>query len=76
MWTHDPSNPCMMLNEFGGVNSALEVTDNGDVRLAIPSAQARGYGKLRAVESPDWLQDAVIYEVFPRAFSAEGHLTL
>jgi len=74
MWTHDPSNPCMMLNEFGGVNSALEVTDADDVRLQNPPCGARGYGKLRAVSSPDWLQDAVIYEVFPRTFSAEGTL--
>src|SRR5690349_10739575 len=24
-------------------------------------------------QSPDWLRDAVVYEVFPRAFSAEGN---
>jgi cyclomaltodextrinase len=74
IWTHDPSNPCMMVNEFGGVNSALEVTDDANIRLPNPSCGARGYGKLRAVSSPDWLQDAIIYEVFPRAFSAEGTL--
>ncbi len=74
MWTHDPMNPCMMRNEYGGVNSAFEVTDDGGVNLPIPPSGARGYGKLRAVPSPDWLQDAIIYEVFPRAFSAEGTL--
>lgn len=73
-WTHDPSNPCKMLNEFGGTNSALEVTDDGDVLLQSPSPGARGYGKYRAVPSPDWVRDAVIYEVFPRAFSEEGTL--
>ena len=25
-----------------------------------------------ARQSPDWLRDAVIYEVFPRAFSPQG----
>ena len=74
MWIHDPANPCMMLNEYGGVNSALEITDDGDVHLPNPSTGARGYGKLRAVSSPDWLHDAVIYEVFPRAFTDEGTL--
>ena len=26
-----------------------------------------------ARQSPDWLRDAVVYEVFPRAFSKEGN---
>ncbi len=28
--------------------------------------------ELQPVDSPDWVRDAVIYEIFPRAFSAEG----
>ena len=32
---------------------------------ATPRAEAR--------QSPDWLRDGVIYEVFPRAFSAQGN---
>ncbi len=73
-WIHDLANPCMLLNEYGGVNSALEVTDCGDVYMPIPSDGARGYGKLTAIPSADWVQDAIIYEVFPRAFSDEGTL--
>ena len=36
------------------------------------AADASG-GQPAARQSPDWLRDAVIYEVFPRAFSPEGN---
>jgi cyclomaltodextrinase len=34
---------------------------------------ADGGAKIAARASPDWLRDAVVYEVFPRAFSAQGN---
>ena len=73
-WTHDPSNPCMMLNGLGGVNSVVEV--RGDIKCYTPAPhlKAKGYGKLRAVESPKWVKDSIIYEIFPRVFSPEGTL--
>lgn len=73
-WTRDPYNPCAMLNEHGTVNSVVEVAPDGDVRAPAPPVEARDLGRLRAVPSPDWVCDAVIYEVFPRVFSNEGTL--
>ena len=42
---------------------------------AVPLSRAAdaGSGQPAARQSPDWLRDAVIYEVFPRAFSPEGN---
>ena len=44
--------------------------------IALPTASARaadGAAAAAARPSPDWLRDAVIYEVFPRAFSKDGN---
>ncbi|HKR33466.1 MAG TPA: alpha-amylase family glycosyl hydrolase [Steroidobacteraceae bacterium] len=43
--------------------------------VAIPLARAADAGNAQpaARQSPDWLRDAVIYEVFPRAFSPQGN---
>lgn len=73
-WTRDPHNPCMTLNEHGTVNSVVEVASDGEVRTPAPQGEACGFGRFRAVTSPDWVRDAVIYEVFPRVFSEEGTL--
>ncbi|MDI6638450.1 MAG: alpha-amylase family glycosyl hydrolase [Bacillota bacterium] len=73
-WTRDPHNPCMILNEHGTVNSVVEVAADGEVHTPAPQREACGFGRLRAVVSPDWVRDAVIYEVFPRVFSEEGTL--
>ncbi|MCR4402902.1 MAG: alpha-amylase family glycosyl hydrolase [Firmicutes bacterium] len=73
-WTRDPHNPCMMLNEHGTVNSVVEVAPGGEVRTPAPRQEACGFGRFKAVTSPDWVRDAVIYEVFPRVFSDEGNL--
>jgi cyclomaltodextrinase len=42
--------------------------------VAAPLALGAAPGAAVAVarQSPEWLRDAVVYEVFPRAFSAEG----
>ena len=36
--------------------------------------QAADVAKLPARTSPDWLRNGVIYEIFPRNFSADGDL--
>jgi cyclomaltodextrinase / maltogenic alpha-amylase / neopullulanase len=43
--------------------------------LATASSRAADTGESQplARQSPDWLHDAVIYEVFPRAFSQQGN---
>ena len=42
---------------------------------AVPPVRAADAASTRpaARQSPDWLRDAVVYEVFPRAFSQEGN---
>ena len=42
---------------------------------AAPATRAAEAGKERSAarQSPDWLRDAVIYEVFPRVFSPQGN---
>lgn len=44
------------------------------VTLAAIAAVSRADSRPAARSSPEWLRDAVVYEVFPRAFSAEGTL--
>jgi len=39
---------------------------------SMPLARAAGAAPAVARQSPEWLRDAVIYEVFPRAFSPGG----
>jgi len=41
--------------------------------LTLASAAAADAPSAVARQSPDWLRDAVVYEVFPRAFSADGN---
>ncbi|HUQ09661.1 MAG TPA: alpha-amylase family glycosyl hydrolase [Steroidobacteraceae bacterium] len=41
--------------------------------LAVSPARAADAAAGSARHSPDWLRDAVIYEIFPRAFSREGN---
>ncbi|MEW6228265.1 MAG: alpha-amylase family glycosyl hydrolase [Bacillota bacterium] len=73
-WVRDPHNPSVMLNEHGTVNSVVDVSASGEVRVIAPPEGARHFGRLRAVTSPDWVRDAVIYEVFTRVFSEERAL--
>src|SRR5690349_20666946 len=39
----------------------------------LAARAADGGAAFAARTSPDWLRDAVVYEVFPRAFSAQGN---
>ena len=39
-----------------------------------PGAEATAWSSERARPVPDWVRDAVVYEVFPRAFSPNGDL--
>lgn len=38
----------------------------------FPQSNTRDFSKEKAKASPDWVKDAVIYEVFPRQFSQKG----
>jgi glycosidase len=40
--------------------------------LAATHAADRDFSKERARPAPQWVRDAVVYEIYPRAFSAEG----
>lgn len=39
-----------------------------------PGGEAKDWSAETARPAPDWVRDAVVYEVFPRAFSAKGDL--
>jgi cyclomaltodextrinase / maltogenic alpha-amylase / neopullulanase len=42
---------------------------------SVPDSRAADMSESRPIarQTPDWLRDAVVYEVFPRAFSQEGN---
>lgn len=40
--------------------------------IAAQAASTRDFSKERARPSPDWVKDAVIYEIFPRNYSQKG----
>jgi glycosidase len=40
--------------------------------FAAAHGAGRDFSRLQARPSPDWVRDAVLYEIFPRAFSASG----
>lgn len=40
--------------------------------LAATHAADRDFSRERARPAPQWVRDAVVYEIYPRAFSAEG----
>lgn len=42
-------------------------------RLSLGQQPARDVSKLPARPAHDWVRDGVIYQIFPRAFSAEGN---
>ena len=44
------------------------------LNITAPARAAdAGNTQATARQSPDWLRDAVVYEVFPRAFSPDGN---
>jgi cyclomaltodextrinase / maltogenic alpha-amylase / neopullulanase len=54
---------------FKGVSFALLAL----VAVATLSHAADSIDRPVARQSPEWLRDAVVYEIFPRSFSAEGN---
>ncbi|NPV52932.1 MAG: DUF3459 domain-containing protein [Firmicutes bacterium] len=73
-WVLDPANPCCIDNTLGGWNSFLEIAADGEVHLEAPAEGMSAYSRFEAVDSPAWVNDAVIYEIFPRVFSQDGTL--
>ncbi|MBB3114780.1 glycosidase [Paenibacillus phyllosphaerae] len=73
-WIVDPQNP--NISEDGQNNSAMTVTENGEViiRTTAISAQNPGfiYENYTAIDSPEWIRKAVIYELHLRAFHENG----
>jgi cyclomaltodextrinase / maltogenic alpha-amylase / neopullulanase len=65
----------MSLKMYRGRARALLVLLAVAALASAPLARAADAGSAQpaARQSPDWLRDAVIYEVFPRAFSPEGN---
>ena len=86
--THDGANDPFTVDlgdaARAGENSvAVRVTDNGgpggicgDVRLVaagqVDQLYRTPYSGAKARKSPEWIRDAVIYEVYLRSFSSEG----
>ena len=69
-WIRDPANG--WVSEDAQNNSSFTINEFGDVfvRTGEVSQQTPGdlYRRRRAVTSPDWLQDAVLYQLSVRAF--------
>lgn len=70
-WILDPANP--WVSEDAQNNSSFTINEFGDVfvRTGEVSQQTPGdlYRRRTAVASPQWLQDAVIYQLSVRAFA-------
>ncbi|WP_419874227.1 alpha-amylase family glycosyl hydrolase [Candidatus Pristimantibacillus sp. PTI5] len=73
-WITDPLNP--NISEDGQNNSAITVTENGDVLIRTTDITEHSpgymYENFQAIESPEWLKKAVIYELHLRAFNDNG----
>ncbi|CAH1199886.1 1,4-alpha-glucan branching enzyme GlgB [Paenibacillus allorhizoplanae] len=73
-WILDPMNPSV--SEDGQNNSAITVTEHGDVLIRTNdiSEEQPGYmyDNYKALSSPEWIKKAVIYELHIRAFTTYG----
>lgn len=73
-WILDPANPSV--SEDCQNNSAFTVTEEGDVLIRTTDLNERQpgylYQRFQAMRSPDWLRQAVIYELHLRAFREQG----
>ena len=69
-WIPDPANP--WISEDGQNNSCLTITETGEVFIRDASIGPESPGVLyerhRALSSPDWLHDAVVYQLSVAAF--------
>lgn len=71
-WLRDPANP--WVSEDGQNNSCLTVDESGAVLLRHSSLCAATPGPLHArpaLASPDWLHDAVVYQLSVKAFGGD-----
>ncbi len=62
----------MQLNRTWAGTRACAIALMAMIALATPLMSAADAAPASARQSPEWLRDAVIYEVFPRAFSPTG----
>jgi cyclomaltodextrinase / maltogenic alpha-amylase / neopullulanase len=62
----------MQLNRTWAGTRACAIALLAMIALATPLMSAADAAPASARQSPEWLRDAVIYEVFPRAFSPSG----
>ncbi|KRF03777.1 alpha-amylase [Paenibacillus sp. Soil766] len=73
-WILDPLNPS--ISEDGQNNSAITVTEHGDVLIRTNdiSEEQPGYmyENYKALSSPEWIKKAVIYELHIRAWTENG----
>ncbi|KGE19084.1 alpha-amylase family glycosyl hydrolase [Paenibacillus wynnii] len=73
-WIIDPLNP--NVSEDGQNNSSFTVTEHGEVLIRTNeiSKEHPGYmyDHFTAIESPEWIQKAVIYQLHTRAFTDKG----
>ncbi|MDY6915390.1 MAG: alpha-amylase family glycosyl hydrolase [Candidatus Cloacimonadota bacterium] len=74
LWLADPSNPQKSKDSWN--NSVLTINENGRIIMEDKKVNKNdpGYYYLneKARKSPTWLRQAVIYEVFARAYSKKG----
>src|SRR6187399_796998 len=63
----------MQLNRTWAGIRACAIALLAMIALATPLMSAADATPVSARQSPEWLRDAVIYEVFPRAFSPQGN---
>src|SRR5688500_6163380 len=63
----------MRLNLDGVRTRCVSFISMALVALAMPVEAAETAPAPVARPSPEWLRDAVVYEVFPRAFSEKGN---
>ncbi|UKS25667.1 alpha-amylase family glycosyl hydrolase [Paenibacillus sp. HWE-109] len=73
-WILDPRNSNISEDEQN--NSSITVTEDGEVLIRTTDISEDNpgylYENLRAIESPDWIKKAVIYELHIRAFTENG----
>ncbi|MFC5470957.1 alpha-amylase family glycosyl hydrolase [Cohnella suwonensis] len=73
-WILDPLNP--NVSEDGQNNSAMTVMEDGEVFIRTNEVSERNpgfmYENYQALESPEWIKNAVIYELHIRAFTENG----
>ncbi len=74
MWVGDRQNPAMTDDGWGNAIIAVDEKQvhfpQGGISAADPGYL---YANTRAYDSPQWVRDTVIYELFPRAYTKKGY---